>query len=92
MWTPITKPTGTPYTNTNTQGKEQYDQASLTYDDSNTFYDGANMLAWTDLAKPTGNSAVTITVGMATGLLIPFTYSKSYQITSSPWTSINKPT
>lgn len=52
-WTKVAKPIGPTYTNVNTQGKEQYDQASLTYDDSNTFYDGVNPAQWTNVTKPT---------------------------------------
>lgn len=59
-WTNISKPTGTAYTNVNTQGKEQYDQASLTYDDANTFYDGTNMNQWSNITKPSNNAWVTI--------------------------------
>lgn len=51
-WTNVAKPTGTPYTNVNTQGKEQYDQANMTYDSTTTYYDGVNQGAWTDMAKP----------------------------------------
>lgn len=48
----IPKPSAGNYTNLNAQGKEQYDQASLTYDDANTFYDGMNMNQYTKIAKP----------------------------------------
>ena len=86
-WTNVPKPTGTPYTNVNPQGKEQYDQASLIYDDPNTFYDGINMAAWTNIAKPTG--IFNITAGMYMGPL-GLTYSKAF--TGSPWTKVIKPT
>lgn len=59
-WTPIAKPSTSAYTNVNAQGKEQYDQASLTYDDVNTFYDGVNTTAWTNLNKPTTNTWVNV--------------------------------
>lgn len=52
-WVAIAKPTGTSYTNVNPMGKEQYDQASLTYDDATTFYDGINQAQYTKVAKPT---------------------------------------
>ncbi len=51
-WTNITKPGAQTYTNLNPIGKEQYDQANLTYDDLNTFYDGVNVNQWTNIAKP----------------------------------------
>lgn len=52
-YTYIAKPTASTYTNINPQGKEQYDQVSLMYDDPNTFYDGTNMAQYTKVAKPT---------------------------------------
>lgn len=39
----------------NPQGKEQYDQPSLAYDDANTFYDGVNTTQWTNVTKPTSS-------------------------------------
>ena len=54
-WTAVTKPTSSVYTNVNPIGKEQYDQASLTYDDANVFYDGVNQTAYTNVAKPTSS-------------------------------------
>ena len=68
-------------------GREQYDQASLTYDDSSTFYDGFNPNQWTDVAKPTGT--VVILSGMATGLITPPTYSQEFNI--DLWTRVTKP-
>ncbi len=53
-YTYLAKPTGANYTNINAQGKEQYNQASLTYDDVNTFYDGVDQNAYIKIAKPTG--------------------------------------
>ncbi len=52
MWTNVPKPSVFSYTNVNPQGKEQYDQADITYDSSSTFYDGDNPFAWTDVSKP----------------------------------------
>ena len=86
-WTSIPKPTDATWTNTNTQGREQYDQASLTFDDSSVFYDGYNPMDWTDVAKPTGGAY--LVAGMATGLICPPTYSRSYD--ASPWIKISKP-
>lgn len=53
VWTKIAKPTSSVWTAVNTQGKEQYDQANLTYDSADTFYDGVNTVLWTTVAKPT---------------------------------------
>lgn len=52
-WTKISKPGAQTYTDVNPQGKEQYDQPSIAYDDSSTFYDGVNPSQWTDVNKPT---------------------------------------
>ena len=53
-YTNVNKPSGTSYSNSNSMGKEQYDQNTLTYDDSSTFYDGINPLQYTNTNKPTG--------------------------------------
>lgn len=55
-YTNVNKPSGTSYTNLNPIGKEQYDQASLTYDDSSTFYDGVNANLYTNVSKPSATS------------------------------------
>lgn len=55
-WTSVNKPTGTNYTNLNPVGKEQYDQADITYDSATTYYDGANPGQYTNVAKPTTNA------------------------------------
>ena len=44
-WISIAKPTSSTFTTVNAQGKEQYDQAGLTYDNSLTFYDGIDQAA-----------------------------------------------
>lgn len=86
-WTPIAKPTSTPWTSINTQGKEQYDEASLTYDDATTYYDGVNPTQWTSIAKPAGG--LVTRVGMATGLIMPPTYSGVQG--HEQWTKVAKP-
>lgn len=55
-YTYIAKPPVRPYTNLNPQGKEQYDQASIAYDDVNTFYDGVNPTQYTKIAKATAQA------------------------------------
>ena len=65
-WTKTTKPTGTPYTRVNPQGKEEYD-SELTYDSSVTYYDGINEGAWTGITKnPTQWFQATMTWAEAT--------------------------
>lgn len=61
MWTNVPKPTSSTYTMLNPQGKEQYDQASLSYDDANTFYDGINITQWTSVNKPATSSWTSVT-------------------------------
>ena len=51
-YTKVAKPTSPTYTNQNSAGKEQYDQVSLTYDDSSIFYDGVNQALYTSVSKP----------------------------------------
>lgn len=53
IYTNVPKPTTPTYTNQNSQGKEQYDQTTLSYDDSGTYYDGYNPAQYTNVAKPT---------------------------------------
>lgn len=55
-YTKIPKPTGTSYTNRNTTGKQQYDQADIVYDDPNVFYDSVNQSMYTKVLKPAGTS------------------------------------
>ena len=86
-WTNVPKPTTSTWISNNPVGKEQYDQANLSYDDSNVFYDGTNPMQWTDVAKPTNGR--TIYAGMATGLLMPLTYSREYD--ASSWVKVSKP-
>ena len=51
-WTNISKPNTSNYTNVNPQGKEQYNQADITYDSASTYYDGINPNQWSDISKP----------------------------------------
>lgn len=55
-WTPVTKPTISAWTNPNPGGRTQYDQATIMYDDPNTFYDGVNNSAWAKITKPSASS------------------------------------
>lgn len=85
-YTKVPKPTTGNYTNINTIGKEQYDQAALTYDSALTFYDGVNTNQYTFVARP---RAGRIVAGMATGLITPPTYASNVGI--DPYTRIPKP-
>lgn len=51
-YTDISKPTSSLYTRLNPQGKEQYDQSSIEYDESGTYYDTVNTTAYTNVSKP----------------------------------------
>lgn len=55
-WTNINKPIGPTWTNENPQGKEQYNESTIMYDDSSVFYDGVNPNQWSDVSKPVGPS------------------------------------
>lgn len=59
-YTNIPKPSGTTYTNQNTIGKQQYDQTSISYDDSSIFYDGINQSLYTNINKPSGTTYTNI--------------------------------
>ena len=59
-YTNVPKPTGPAYTNLNAQGKEQYDQSSILYDDPNIFYDGVNQSQYTNVAKPASTTYTNI--------------------------------
>lgn len=54
-WTSVAKPTASIFGNVNPVGKEQYDQANLTYDSASTFYDGVNPNFYTNVSKPTSS-------------------------------------
>jgi len=56
MWTNIPKPSVRSYTNVNFPGREQYDQADVTYDSATTYYDGINPNSWTNVAKPVSST------------------------------------
>lgn len=87
-WTKINKPTSSVWTAVTFEGKYSWDDPNVTYDDPNVYWDGANISAYTKLAKPAGN--LVISAGMATGLLIPLTYSVNIN-SGDAWTKISKP-
>ena len=55
VYTNITKASGTGYTNINPGGKEQYDQATILYDDPTIAYDGTPA-SYTKITKASGTS------------------------------------
>lgn len=59
-WVSVNKPSVRSWTNVNPLGRETYDDATAIYDDSDVFYDGQNPNAWTNTAKPTTSSWVSI--------------------------------
>lgn len=86
-YTNISKPTNTPYTNLNSMGKEQYDQATLQYDDSGTFYDGVNQSLYTNVLKPT------ISLGLWNSQTLIWQLMNPWQSTGvATYTNIPKPT
>lgn len=52
-YTKIQKSSAGNYMNLNPQGKEQYDQSNIIYDDTGTFYDGVNTTQYTKVSKAT---------------------------------------
>jgi hypothetical protein len=54
-WTNIAKPSTLNWTNTETF-LPVYDESSITYDTTTTFYDGVNQAQWTNIAKPSGTA------------------------------------
>lgn len=60
VYTNITKPTGTSYTNQNISSKQQYDQSDIFYDDASVFYDGDNPFQYTNITKPSGTTYTNI--------------------------------
>lgn len=59
-YTNIAKPTGTPYTQVNSSGKEGFNDSAVTFDQATTFFDGINNAVYTKLSKPTGTAYTNI--------------------------------
>ena len=60
-YTNIAKPTATIYTDVNPQGREQYDDIVIAYDDSGIYYDGTDINAYSNVSKPTSSTYTFIT-------------------------------
>lgn len=58
-WTNVAKPSSTTWTGTYPQGKQIYDDPSVAYDDSSTYYDSFNPSQWTNVLHATGTELVT---------------------------------
>lgn len=82
-WTPVAKPSSTNYTNVNPDGKTQYDQSDIAYDDSSIFYDGVNPAQWTDVTKPSYTLAWNDLPTAFQNYNSPWGYNS--------WTHVNKP-
>ncbi len=52
----VPKPVGTSYTKINTSGFQTYDDALVSYDDPNVFYDGINPNMYTNIVKVSSTS------------------------------------
>lgn len=85
-YTNITKPSGTSYTNQNGGGREQYDQSTLMYDDSSTYYDGINPNQYTNISKPANGANYTWSQASFAWSSATFTWQ------SDSYTRIAKPT
>lgn len=60
-YTNVPKPTNATYTNVNVAGgREMFDDAGVLFDDPNTFFDGTNNAAWTNVSKPTGSAYTSV--------------------------------
>jgi hypothetical protein len=59
-YTNISKPTGANYIDVNPQGREQYDDWVIAYDDTGIYYDGTDENAYTSISKPTGSTYTSI--------------------------------
>lgn len=59
-YTNINKPTVTGYNNLNPVGKQTFDDAGVSYDDSATTYDGTDPILYTNVSKPVGTSYTNI--------------------------------
>lgn len=88
-YTNIPKPTDSNYIGVYTQGKQNYDDPTISFDDIAVFYDSTNYSAYTTVNKP--NGYMTLTPGMTMGLLIPLTNPVNREI-GQPYVKINKPT
>jgi len=55
-YTNVSKPTGAPYTNVNSSGREGFDDTNVSFDSSSTFFDGINDSVYIDISKPTSST------------------------------------
>lgn len=93
-YTYIAKPIDATYTRVNSPGRQTYDDALISYDDSSVFYDSVDYNAYTNIPKPTSSSnSFTFTRGMTLGLMIPLTNAIPKTVSGGDdYTYINKPT
>lgn len=55
-WVNVAKPGASTWTDEHPQGKEQYDESTITYDDASVYYDGVNPNQWSTVSKPGAQS------------------------------------
>ncbi len=88
-YTKVSKPGPSTYTKLSQLGNEFFDAIEVTFDSTVTLFDGTNSLLWTKIASP--SYPLSLSPGMATGLMIPLTTSQSSRPADN-WTRIKKPT
>lgn len=54
-WTNVPKTSIAGYTKVNTPGNQSYDESTITYDSSSTYYDSFNPNMYTNVSKPTSS-------------------------------------
>lgn len=91
-YTYVAKPTSSAYSLQTFEGRQIYDDITLSYDKSTALYDSINTSAYTKVAKPADGNARTLTPGMTIGLLMPLTYATTTIVSSDVYTHIPKPT
>lgn len=85
MYINIPKPTGAPYTRVR-NGYPLYDDSTVAYDSSSSYFDGDSPQAYTNIAKPLNDSATWDTITTTWN-----TETRKWNDTDS-YLNVNKPT